>query len=509
MNWETWENYWGFPVPASSIEFETDSSGASEFTTANENEWSIGESVEISKASKRRKLSVNEKFKYSQSWENTVCHSQTNGFTYTLPFEQEEESQDFGYFIYSVPQIRRYAYSAYPWWDDKSLQYPVESSFQYLFMTIANTPVPYPVSLDESPFNVAEPNDPSMDGWDIYAGRSYLNQQAQGFGLIPCMHLDWTNLSGGSSMNIQTSVEDRTSDSQSRSWNFEVEAGGGVRIPHVCKIEAKLSTGYSGKLSTETTTTSEYGHRIFASLEHLHFTSSGINLNSLHMNAFLFTPETNPDWWYFDQFDGQKPFYLAWVVISTTQSLMLQSPANGSKMDNSELFFTWSPDQGEMTDYELVISKSSAIADINTIYSKKLGSFTALSAADFHPDPGETYYWAVKGHDPYGQLVYSPIWSFTVEKKDIESQAASLKVAIYPNPGKSSDLCIAIDPAAGGKISVRLINVNGTLVAEEEPASQPGSTCIVSFPHLNLPAGIYLAVIRTDREQVVKKVVVR
>jgi hypothetical protein len=514
MNWETWEEYWGFPVPASSLEFETDSSGTSEFKTDTEHEWSVGESIEVSAKGRLRQLSAGEKFKYSQTYGNTVSNSQTNGFTYSLPFDLEEQSQEYGFYIYSVPQIRRYSYMAYPWWDNNTLQYPVESSFQYLFVTIANTPVPYPVKLDEYPFYVEEPNDPSMDGWDLYDGRSFLYQQVQNYGLVPVMRLDWTNLSGGSSMNIQTSLEDRTSNSQSKSWDFEVEAGIGStkKIPHICKIESKLTigAGYSGTLSSETTTTTEYGHRISASLEHLHFTTSGINLNSLHLWAFLFTPETNPNWWYFDSLDGQKPFYLAWVVSSATKSLELQSPGNGSRLEQENLFFTWVPDHGELYDYELLVSKSSNISYYNAIYRKQMGKATALSVPDFQPEPGETYYWSVKAYDENGEVVYSPVWSFTIADPTEEKQEeASLKALVYPNPSISSDITIAIDPAGKGKILVRLIDINDALVVAKEVNATTGSASIVSFPDLHLPAGIYLAVIRSDNEQVVKKVVVR
>lgn len=513
MNWETWEGYWGFPVPASSLEFETDSSGTSEFVTETEHEWSVGESMELSAHNKKKGFSLGEKFKYSQTYGNTVANAQTSGFTYTLPFELEEESQEYGFFIYSVPQIRRYSYMAYPWWDNNTLQYPVESSFQYLFVTIANTPVPYAIKLDEYPFNVDVPNDPSMDGWDLYDGRSFLYQQVLNYGLVPVMRLDWTDLSGGSSMNIQTSIEDKTSNSQSKSWDFEVEAGGSStkKIPKVCEVEEKISVGagYSGTLMLETTTTTEYGHRISASLEHLHFTSSGINLNSLHLWAFLFSPETNPNWWYFDSLDGQKPFYLAWVVSSATKSLELQSPGNGSHLKLDDLFFTWMPDHGELSDYELLISKSSNISYYNSVYRKKSGKTTALSVHDFQPEPGETYYWAVQALDDEGQKVYSPIWSFTIADGTEEAPESSFKVMVYPNPATSSDITIAIDPAAGEMILVQLIDVNGIVVASEQVNALEGSASIVRFPDLNLPAGIYLAVIRSNDEQVVKKVVVR
>jgi hypothetical protein len=139
-----------------------------------------------------------------------------------------------------------------------------------------------------------------------------------------------------------------------------------------------------------------------------------------------------------------------------------------------------------------------------------MGKATALSVPDFQPEPGETYYWSVKAYDENGEVVYSPVWSFTIADPTEEKQEeASLKALVYPNPSISSDITIAIDPAGKGKILVRLIDINDALVVAKEVNATTGSASIVSFPDLHLPAGIYLAVIRSDNEQVVKKVVVR
>jgi hypothetical protein len=107
-------------------------------------------------------------------------------------------------------------------------------------------------------------------------------------------------------------------------------------------------------------------------------------------------------------------------------------------------------------------------------------------------------------------VVYSPVWSFTIaDPTEEKPEEASLKAIVYPNPSISSEITIAIDPAGEGKILVRLIDISGALVATEEVNVTTGSASIVSFPDLHLTAGVYLAVIRTDEEQVVKKVVVR
>jgi len=510
MNWAKWDSTWGFPVPATTLEFESDTSGATEFVTQTEHEWSIGESVEIKKSSKRMKASLSEKFKYSSTWENTVANSQTWSSTYTLPIEMEEESQDYGYYIYSVPQLRRFSYALFPWWDDITKQeYPNMNSFQYLFLTIANTIVPYPVLLSSYPFHVNEPNARNMKEWSEYEGRYAMHKEAADNGLFPVLHLDWTNFSNGSTMSVQTSIESKTSDSQTNSWDFEVEAGGGLRVPKVCRIETQLSTGYSGSLMNETTTTSEYGRRITASLKPLHFTSQGVNLSSLHMNLYLFSPETNANWSYFDSLNGQKPFYLAWEVTSASESLALESPADGDQLGEEDLLFSWQSEGGELHDYVLVISSSPPIADVNTIYRKPMGTSTDLVAGDFHPGPGMTYYWAVKGYNAAGDLVYSPVRSFTMKKTGQVSPFPEMRTVICSSPGTLSDLRIVVNPVKDGPVVVTLTDLSGQAVARSVAAGRAGITLPFNFAGGSLAPGIYLAVISSGDEQVVRKVIIR
>jgi hypothetical protein len=348
-----------------------------------------------------------------------------------------------------------------------------------------------------------------MKDWSEYEGRSALNKEAGDHGLWPVMHVDWTNLSEGSTMNVQTTVEDKTSDSQTNSWEFEVEASAGKRIPKVCTIEAKLSTGYSGSLMNETTTTSEYGHRISASLKKLHFTSQGINLTGLHANAFLFNPQVNPNWTYLDSLNGMKPFYLAWIVTSASESLLLQSPPEGELVDNEGILFTWRPEDGNLHDYELVIATSSNISDVNTVYRKKTNDLTQLAVNNFIAQPGVTYYWGVKGINVDGVMIYSPIRSFRMNKSLQENPYQEIRTVICSSPGTLSDLRIVVSPLKDGPVAVTLTDLSGKAMARKEATGYSGVALAFSFSGENLAPGIYLAVIRSGEDRVVRKVIIR
>ena len=86
--------------------------------------------------------------------------------------------------------------------------------------------------------------------------------------------------------------------------------------------------------------------------------------------------------------------------------------------------------------------------------------------------------------------------------------AASLKAEVYPNPARSRDIKVAINPVTTGKILVQIVNINGIVLASEQMNMSAGTTSIVNFPGLDLTTGVYLAVIRSENEKMVKRVMV-
>jgi len=512
MNWPKWDSTWGYPVFPTKLELESDSSGATEFTTQTQNEWSVGESVELgTNKSKLWKASISEKFKFSQTFEKTVSSSETHSVTYTDPIEMDDESQVYGYFLYTVPEIKRYSFSLFPWWDDPTKQeYPVSGSFQYMFQTIANQILKYPKPISGSPFEIKAPNDASMSDWYYNKGREYLIQQAGLWGLVPCISLSWISPGTGNSWTIQTSDEAKTSDSQTNSWAFEVKAGYHEKVPDVCEIDIQLSTGYKGSLMSETTNTSEYGHKIFASLAQLSTKNYGVNIGRLSIDGYLFTNDVNPNWWFYDGLNHQKPFYLAWVVNDAEQSLIAVTPPNGSIVEMNDLLFTWRPDHGTLEDYELLISKSTPIANPNIIYRKKSGNATAVSTGDFKPEPGTTYYWSVKALDRDGNTIYAPVSCFTIHKEDTQPETITrLSTVVISNPGKEDEIRIMVSPPDNSRVNLSLLNLDGIEVYSKEVAGAINQVVSFSFAGNNLKPGLYFAVIRSAGERVMKKIIIQ
>jgi hypothetical protein len=203
-----------------------------------------------------------------------------------------------------------------------------------------------------------------------------------------------------------------------------------------------------------------------------------------------------------------KAWYIAYINNATRESIKLLSPANGELKSKADLYFSWKAEPGDLDEYTLVIANSAYIYNGTIICRQSVGKTRQTTLPEFQPERGKTYYWAVKGISEDGQFVFSDIGSFTINEEQ-PSEKPGLMALIYPNPAGNNDIHLAIDPAAEGTVLVRLMNLNGVVLAEKLEKSPDGLPMIVSLPDLELPAGIYFAVIRAGEEQVVRKVVVR
>jgi hypothetical protein len=513
MNWPKWDSTWQFPWAPTILELESDSSGSSEFTTQTENEWSVGLDVELKgkRDNSTYHCSIGGAFKFTQEFEKTVSASQTHQVTYSTPFDMEEGTQEYGYFLYIVPQIKRYSFSEFPWWDDPLIQqYPIEGSFQFLFQTTGNQSIKYPLPISQAPFNIPEPNAPEMHDWHMDYGRQFLMDQVDAYDLHPVLNLSWDGHGNGNGMIIQTSTEAKQSDSQTKSWEFEVHGGYTETVPNVCKLDATISADYKGKLMSETASTAEYGHKIFATLERLVVKEQGINVHQLSISGYLFTNDINPNWWFYDSLNHEKPFYLAWVVTKVVQSIILQSPNHGAKISTNDLLFTWRPDIGTLKDYELVIAKSTPIAKTNIVYRKKTGNATEASTPDFIPEQGVTYYWSVTGFDQDGNKVYAPVSNFTIPKETEQPvPVPTLRTVISSNPGTTTEIRIVVNPVADGPVGLSLRNLSGTEVYRKEVTGAANQVIAFTFAGTNLAPGLYFVVIQSGNERVVKKIIIQ
>ncbi len=509
VDWETWDENHAALTPASSLSFKNETSEKIEFTSTTENNWSVGESLEVGLESHGQSGSLSEEFKYSESFENAYGNAEGYSKSLELNYELFETGQEVGYYIFSVPRIKRYTYALYPWWETDSLEFPITNSLQYLFKTTDVTTVNKPIPLEGYPFYVNEPNSQDLLGWKPNGGRYDMQQQVNDYDIQSCVTIGWDNLSGGQTDVLTVSVDSSSSSKATNSYEVNVEAGASSGVADVFKISAKVSTGYEYTYSTETKIQTEFKSEISASLDNLNAQVDGLNISHLSMNGYWFWPEKNQDWWFYDSLGSQKPWYLAWIVNTAYTKLQLLSPGNKSELEDTELLFSWQVEEGELKDFTFYLVNSPDISAKTILYKGEVGDVTQYSIPGFTPEKGVTYYWAVRGVGADGATFWSPIHEFTLKQEQTALETSNLKAVVYPNPAPKGNIHILVDSQEAGKIEVSLFAIDGNLMAREEFQNVDAAPVTISFSGYNLMPGIYLAVIRSGNEQLIRKVMVK
>lgn len=509
VNWPRWDSVHAPLTPPSVLSFETGTTKLTDVTTSREDKWSIGESMDIStKVSKVLSGSMSEEFKYSDSYKKNIQGSFTLTRTEGVDYELFEDNQEYGKFIWRIPQIRRFTYKCYPWWDNiNTLQYPIPYTTQYLFRTFGFSTTYQAIPLSGYPFYVENPNDPSMSQW-MRPARDVVYNNATAYGLDP-MNINWNTLNGGDADELDVSVDHTSGFESSKTYEATATFGVTGKVPKVFELEITGTGTYEVNYTTEASVSTEFEQNITASLEELGSTEDGLFLDELKISIFWFRPETYSDWWFYERLNGEKPWYMAYVVTTATESLNLLAPGNPAVLDDSELLFSWQAENGELNDYTFYISRSPNIARDNVLFQASAGNETQISVRNFLPEQGKTYYWAVRGFNSKGEMVWSPKWTFTMKDDTFNPETGQLKAVVYPNPANGKDVRVLVDPGTDGEISVELTNLNGITIGNQHVRVAYGVPVDISFPNLDLPVGIYFAVIRMEKELVVKKVVVK
>ena len=500
VNWDIWNEKHRLNTPASTLKLEQSATNSSEVSNTYEDMWGYGGNFKISKAIMKVTASIAGAFQHSNSYQSSVKNSTTVKQTFSQTFDLLENTQSNGYFIWTIPQIRRYSYSLFPWWDNNTLNNPVPNSTQYLFRVIGFSIYNESKSLSGHPYYITDPND--LNSW-MAQNRPDVVMGSLSWDLRQCMSLNWDDHSCGSTSELDVSTESSTGYQNSSS--FEATVGAGIKVPKVFQISG--SANYEVGYSSGTTESSELERNITASLDNLFDKDDGTNIGSLDIGVFLFRPETNNNWWFYEGLNGAKPWYLAYVANSYYDKIRLVAPDNASALDKPEISFSWRPENGEISSYTLFIATAPNIASDNIVYKENVGSLTELKTTGFNPVPGGTYFWAVRGSNIQGDVIWSDCRSFTLKK---EAQPVStIQAKVYPNPGRFDDMRFFIKSASPGMVSVTLQNFNGGFITGKEVMSDGTSVVSVDFQGVTLAPGIYFATFTTGNDIYVKKVIVK
>jgi hypothetical protein len=501
IDWETWNHLHTFENKPTTLIMEKISTSDTNTTTTCNYGASFTQGADISMESKKIELGFGSKTKYSKDIQQKVSLGTAVKQVISQTFELDEYSQYYGAFIYGVPQITRFSYQVFPWYDN-AYTHPVNNSLQYLFQIRGMSLRLEKVYFDQWPFNIPDPDADLLKYW-TQAYRPNLANAVKGLSPV---NVSWSDgFPGGD--NYFKRGKDSTS-TYGYDLGYEKEYSAGISIPKVFSID--ISYGSDIKYSADVEVRTGYGNSIKSSLESMNQHDFGVEMTYLSVDSYLIKPENNSTGYLYDNLDGQKPWYIAHIVGVCENNIKLLTPVAGACLDPEELIFSWVSEKGPLSDYTLFINDAPYTSPTTTLISLETGNRTLTSLSGFVPEKGRTYYWQVRGTSPGGDYVWSKPGFFTVSCDENQiAQGKGMVAQVYPNPARSSDINIAVDSKAEGNITVLLINLNGTVVAKQESVNADGLPVNITFPGLDMSPGIYFAVIRSGEEQVVKKVMIR
>lgn len=320
IDWETWdEKHNNWITPASSLKFSVEDMTKVRITTSSEDQWSVGESVDLDLAFKLLSVSYGEEFNYSWTYKNQFGTTRDTTMEYELEFSLRPESQEYGYFIWKIPKIKRFRYSVYPWWDTESLQYPIPRTTQYLFRTTGYNILPESIPIEEFPFGIEHPNNPDMSEW-MFDARTELYSDIVKYN-VPSVALGWNTGSGGITVTLAKNTDSTSNYSMTNTYETKVEAGLSYKVPKVFRISAGISASYEVSYTNTGMVSTEFGESVEASLKPLLNQSTGVNVPSLKTNMYLLGPNgsKNHDYYYYEGLNGARPWYIAYIVNSISE----------------------------------------------------------------------------------------------------------------------------------------------------------------------------------------------
>lgn len=503
VNWPLWINSHSAETEPTELNFTSEQESETEITNSYEDKYTLGEEINLGHEGEALGASMNEEFQYSSSFKNLATSTTTITTTYSNAFGLDEEFQDKGFYIWSIPEIKRFTYVKYTWWDTK-YTYPDSSSLQFLFRVFGTEIKTENMDLAGFPFYVENPNDSTLAGWKTDK-RTAVVSSALGHGLSPILNLSWDDGAHGSKGTYAIS-NDSVSTYESGT-SYEAKVGVTVKIPEI--FEAKISAGNEVTYACETSVKTKFGQEIEASLYNLTTRSKGPIIGSLDISTYWFRNEDGVKWWYYDGLGDQRPWYIAYVVNEASKGRILPLvPGNGQKLKSSELLFAWKARDFEPDNYTFYITTIGHVSPSAVIFERSTGTVDEISLNDFNPQPGTTYYWTVKGTRGR-DIVWSRTQAFTVPAGNpVTEEENGLKATIFPNPGGGQNIHVLLSSQESGIISISLYDISGKLLCRQEVGYIAPSPVTVTLPVRNMEAGLYFVRISGASVSASKKLII-
>jgi len=459
LNWHAWDSihYEVGETAPTELKWKLEYTSTTEISTKTEISWSLGFKGEgsIPLPAVPLHIKIDGSAKYAQTNENVNTLTSSKKAIHTILMPLTEDNQDKAVWYWLVPTIKRFAYSTYDY-SDNNLHHPVMDRIDYAFITTDYQLIPEFVPIGSAPHYVSEPNAPTMDDWT--ARTDITNDTTIGYhafqnDLDRNAYIAYTSTDGGGSSAL---VEEKEQSSeQTVTKGCKLDLGVGVEIPHIFSFQVIAGFDYDYTRSSKTTT--KFTQEIEFDMSNLtHGASSAISQKCYTVNCFLFLPDDNPDWWYFQdttRLRGFKPWYIAYTVElvkdKTSELLNLIQPEPEEVFYVDEAVDFWWKDSLQRT--KLIISNAPTNSLKAIVYSGELNTKPASKVTGLEPG---VYYWRVAGVSKEGLPVWSEFRKFTIVNRGFladnnisqnEKSLYILPAKVYPNPAIDQNISVTYE----------------------------------------------------------------
>ena len=466
MNWNLWEATHTVDTEPSELELEYSTEGLITVEESSENSYSLSKNSDIEfKIIKELKYERSKQNEHALTNESVNKLTQSNTYTISHTIGLNETNQQNATYIYLIPTIKRYNYKMYPWWDVNST-HPILGIDNYMLKTTGNTIKLVAVPLSKGIHQISDPNDSKMKDW-VYRGNANINNtmayEANMHGLAP-IQLSWEAFQGSVEQKLTSETINLKKESYTQDTTTNLSHG--FEMKDVFKFPKDSSYAKSYTRSVEVESSIEKSITIKYNVGN---PEVGFMCDNLVLNTYLFTPQENFNWWYYDSLpNNYHPWYIAYGIstVSKNKLALLFPASNQQLMINQKPSFAWTEGFGNAS---LFILSKPDLRPENIVRKVDVGRANDAYIADL--EPGK-YYWAVQALDPEGVMAWSESRPFEVINQDFfknvqsESSYKSLPVNVYPNPANAETTHASFDLAEPGTVHLMLFNLQGQLIWE-------------------------------------------
>jgi len=515
MDWVQW-NLPPRPSGAhpSTLIFSSTSKSETKITSTFSRSWynEIGAKV----GNEKTGVSGGASFRYTNAYNKSETEDLTNELKISENYYSSEDTQDTAYLIWQIPNIYRIKYATYPWWDE-DLTLSLDSSTAFLFYSLSNTLFFEEVSKTIKPFTIQNPNDSTFYDWKITNPYRDTIEAVAGSYSIPPHSISWANNAPGVSNTFVNSTTKTTTTSQKNSFSWTGNVN--YSIPKVFQVNT--THNFTFAYETDVSLSTSISKAVTISMKKLeNKEKDGAQMSSIYTDAYFFKPIRDKDgnlvdWWYYKYFKGHHPWYVTYVVNSSSKIAVKTPKDNGLLQETND--FSWTHDTKDEFKYTVLFCKDDYFGPVNSI-EMPVGKNFQLEITDeiLNQFPSDSIvYWVVKGKDSQNHYTWSNIHWFVVPKKTIFNQATAsgdmkiLDFLVYPNPVSGNYVNVAFESNLDNNwVNIEWMALNGKIVYSQEKQDVITDGCLFKVNVPILKPGIYFLKISTPSSSGVGKVVI-